>query len=151
MYKRQAAAQLREEFWTTIGRYMRPVPSAEGVKINWINYKTGLRHVHFRMEVQTSAIISISIEHADACIRALYFQQFEEWKPMLHAALNEEWQWQAHVSVADKTISRIYQQLRGVSVFNKDQWPDLIAFLKPRLMALDRFWADARYSFEALR
>jgi len=40
MFKRQEASRLREEFWTTFGRYMRPVLSTEGIKINWINYKT---------------------------------------------------------------------------------------------------------------
>lgn len=28
-------------------------------------------------------------------------------------------------------ISRIYTELRNVSVFNNDQWPDLISFFKP--------------------
>ncbi len=153
MFKRQEASHLREEFWTTFGRYMSPVPSAEGMKINWINYKTMLREVHFRMDVnQKSAIISITIEHHDAGIRELYFQQFEELKTLLHATLEEEWEWQAHIRMAeDKIISSISKELTGVSVFNKDQWPDLISFFKPRIMALDRFWEDARYSFDALR
>lgn len=153
MFKRQEASHLREEFWTTFGRYMSPVPSAEGMKINWINYKTTIREVHFRMDVNhKSAIISISIEHHDAGIRELYFQQFEELKTLLHATLEEEWEWQPHARVTDeRIISRISKELPGVSVFNKDQWPDLISFFKPRIMALDRFWEDAKYSFDALR
>jgi Domain of unknown function (DUF4268) len=150
MFNRQQASQLNEEFWTTLGRYMRPVPSADGHKINWINYKTALKQVHFRMDVQPTAIISISIEHADAGIRALYFHQFEELKPLLQAELQEEWQWQLERVVAGRSIASIYKELPDVSVFNKDHWPALIAFFKPRLIALDRFWAHAHYSFEAL-
>lgn len=153
MYKRQEASLLREEFWTTFGQYMSPVLSSEGMRINWINYKTGFRHVYFRMDVNNNlATISISLEHPDPDIRELYFQQFEELKTLLHASLGEEWNWQQCTTVGeDKIISRIYKELSGVSLFNKEFWPDLISFFKPRIIALDRFWEDARYTFETLK
>ena len=152
MFKRQEASRIREEFWTTFGRYMNPVPSAEGMKVNWINYKTGLKDVYFRMDVtQKSAMISITLEHKESGIQDLYFQQFLELKTLLHATLEEEWIWQSHTIIAkDKIISRIYKEMTDVSVFNKEHWPELISFFKPRIIALDRFWEDARYSFDAL-
>ncbi len=152
MFKRQEASHRREEFWTTFGRYMSPVPSAVGMRINWINYRTSVKDIYFRMDVnQKSARISIALEHHDPGIRMLYFEQFQEMKTLLHATLEEEWEWQLHARVKeDKTISSIYKELAGVSVFNKEQWPELISFFKPRIMALDRFWEDAKYSFEAL-
>ena len=153
MFKRKEASQLREEFWTTLGRYMRPVPSAEGLKINWINYRTTVKEVYFRMEAnQQFARISIALEHGDPSIRELYFQQFLEMKNLLHATLEEEWEWHQEVRMSDdRIISSIYKEVKDVSVFNKEQWPELISFFKPRIMALDRFWEDARYSFDALR
>jgi len=153
MFKRQEASHLREEFWTTFGRYMNPVPSAEGLKINWINYRTSLKDVYFRMDAnQQLARISITIEHHDAGIRELYFQQFQELKILLHTTLEEDWEWQPQARVADdRTISSIHKDLTGFSVFNKEQWPALISFFKARIIALDRFWEDARYSFDALR
>lgn len=153
MFNRQQAFHLRQEFWTTFGRYMSPVPSAEGEKINWINYRTTLKDVYFRMDVnQKSAIIAIILEHPDASIRELYFQQFQELKSLLQSTLEEEWEWESHSRLEDdKIISRIYKELPGVSVFNKEQWPDLISFFKPRIIALDYFWEDAKYSFDALR
>jgi len=152
MFKRQEASRIREEFWTTFGRYMSPVSSAEGMKINWINYKTGLKDVYFRMDVnQKSAMISVALEHNEPGVRDLYFQQLQELKTLLHAALEEEWIWQSNTHLAtDKVISRIYKEITGVSVLNKEQWPELISFFKPRIIALDRFWENARYSFDAL-
>ena len=73
-------------------------------------------------------------------------------KDMLHATLGEEWVWQLHVPVDDgKVISRIYKEITDVSVFSKDDWPDLISFFKPRIIALDGFWENAKYGFEGLR
>lgn len=153
MFKRQEASHLRKEFWTTFGQYMSPVPSAEGMRINWINYKTGLKHVYFRMDVnQNLATIAITLEHREAGIRELYFQQFEELKTLLHKSLGEPWQWQLQAHTHDgKIIARIYKGLPDVSIFNREQWPELISFFKPRIIALDQFWENARYSFEALK
>jgi hypothetical protein len=151
MFTREEASLLRKEFWTTFGKYMRPVPSAEGLKVNWINYHTRVKDVYFRMEADNdSAVISISLEHNDAGIRELYFEQFLEFKTMLHTSLGEEWYWVRKTIVDGRDVSRIYIQLPRVSVFNRNHWPDLISFFKPRIIALDAFWENARYTFESL-
>ena len=131
---------------------MSPVLSAEGSKVNWINYHTGVKDVYFRMEASnSSSAISISLEHNDSDIRELYFEQFLEFKTILHATLDEEWEWQPSLTEDRREISRIYKALPDVSVLNRDQWPDLISFFKPRIIALDSFWENARYSFEVLK
>jgi hypothetical protein len=153
MFTREEASRMKQEFWTAFGRYMSPVLSAEGMKINWVNYHTGIKDVYFRMDAgQKSSAIFISIEHADLEIQELYFERFREFKSLLHAAVQEEWEWQLHWPVADgKIISRIYKDISGVSVFNRDHWPDLISFFKPRIIALDSFWEDAKFGFAGLK
>ena len=152
MYSRGEASTIRQEFWTIFGKYMSPVPSAEGFKINWINYHTRIRDVYFRMDAgSTSASIAITLEHRDPEIQELFFEQFLELKELLHNTLEEDWTWQQHVTLPDgRVISRITKELPNVSIFNKNQWPDLISFFKPRMIALDAFWENARYSFESL-
>ncbi len=132
---------------------MSPVLSAEGTKVNWVNYHTRFKDLHFRMETgQKLAAISISIEHRDPEIQELYFEQFKQFKNLLHTTLQEEWEWQLYLTIGEgKIVSRIYKKLPGISVFNKAHWPDLISFFKPRIIALDSFWEDAKYSFESLR
>ncbi|MFA6248901.1 MAG: DUF4268 domain-containing protein, partial [Mucilaginibacter sp.] len=49
MYSKDQASQLKQAFWTAFGQYMGPVLSAEGLRTNWINYKTGVKHIYFRM------------------------------------------------------------------------------------------------------
>lgn len=147
MFTRQEASRIKHEFWTTFGRYMNPVPSAEGLKINWVNYHTRLKDVYFRMDAgKQSAVIAISLEHADHEMQQLYFDKFLEMKEMLYATLQEEWRWELHAKMDDgKVVSRIYNTLADVSVFNRDDWPTLISFFKPRIIALDNFWENARW------
>jgi len=153
MYSKAEVTQLRQAFWTVFGQYMAPVPSAEGDTTNWINYKTGLKHVYFRMQADNrQAAIAIELTHPDASIRELFFEQFGEVKQLLHEALGEEWTWEAEATDANGLpLSRIYTELAPANLFNRDDWPALISFFKPRLMALDAFWTDAQYAFEALK
>jgi hypothetical protein len=153
MYSKAEASRLRQEFWTAFGQYMRPVPSTEGLPVNWINYKTGLKGVYFRLHADNRVgRISIELTQADADVRALFFEQFEALKALLHETMGEEWTWEPNATDAnDYPLSLIYQELPGVNVFSRESWPALISFFKPRLMALDAFWTDAQYSFEELR
>jgi hypothetical protein len=153
MYTKEQASQLRLAFWTAYGHYMAPVPSAEGYKVNWSNYKTGIKHVNFRLQAdQKKASIAIELTHLDTGLQELYFQQFEELKGLLHQSLGEEWEWALHTSNEHgKTISRIFREVSPVNLFSKEDWPALISFFKPRIMALDVFWRDARYTFEELK
>ncbi|HEY1112566.1 MAG TPA: DUF4268 domain-containing protein [Chitinophagaceae bacterium] len=153
MYTRQESSRLRQEFWTTFGQYMLPIPSAEGDKVAWLNYKTGVKNVFFRMHADNkNASIAIEITHSDPGIQQLYFEQFTQLKAILQSTVGEEWNWQLHTTDEHgKTISRIYTELSGVNIFKKEDWPRLISFFKPRIIALDEFWSTVRYGFEALR
>jgi hypothetical protein len=153
MYTRQEASQLRQQFWTIFGNYMAPVLSADGLKINWVNYKTGLHHVAFKMDTShDGAQMGITLSHPDDDIRQLYFEQFVQLKHLLHGALEEEWIWQQDVKDEyGATTSNIYTRLDNVTIFKKEDWPVLISFFKPRITALDSFWDTAKYVFDALR
>jgi hypothetical protein len=132
---------------------MAPVPSAEGIKVNWSNYKTGLKNVYFRMEANNKkATIAIELTHPDMDIQEIFYEQFDELKNILHSYLNEEWEWALHTRDENKrTVSKIYREISPVSIFNQDHWPALISFFKPRIMALDEFWSNAKYAFDALK
>jgi hypothetical protein len=153
MYSKQEASLLRQEFWTTFGQYMCPILSAEGEKINWINYKTGEKNIAFRMHADNKkASIGIELTHKDRDIQQLYFEQFLQFKNLFADAVQEEWNWQLHThDEHGKTISCIYIETNGASIFQKQDWPELISFFKPRIIALDEFWSSVKYAFESLR
>ena len=99
MYSKQEAAQLKQEFWTALGQYLSPIFSAEGEKVNWVNYKTGEKDIHFRMHADNKkAAIGIELTHKDAGIQQLYFEQFSELRKFLEEATGEEWQWRLHAT-----------------------------------------------------
>lgn len=153
MYTKPEASELRREFWTAFGVYMRPVLSAEGEKATWMNYKTGEKEVYFKMEAGShKATISIEISHADVGLQKVYFEQFKNLIKLFQGALGEEWNWQLHTTNEfGKTVSVIYKDSPNVSIYNKEDWPTIISFFKPRIIALDSFWSEAKYAFQTLR
>ena len=125
-------------------------PTASGSKVNWINYKTGIKHLYFRMNAdQRSAKIAIEIAHPDTGIQELVLEQFSAYKNILVSSLGEDWEWSLHApDEYGRTISSISKKIDDVNIFKQEDWPTLISFFKPRIMALDEFWYDARYGFE---
>jgi hypothetical protein len=150
MYSQQEAAQLRKQFWTSLGQYLSPVPSGDGQKINWINYKTGVRFINFKMNAtENSAYIAIEISHPSPEQRKLYFDHFTSLKNILEEHLEQKWIWEEEVlNESGKTISRIYTLLPGVNMYKKEDWPAIISFFKSGITAIDRFWVGYREMFE---
>ncbi|MES2830021.1 MAG: DUF4268 domain-containing protein [Bacteroidota bacterium] len=151
MYSKDEITKLKQEFWTVFGQYMALQLSSEGFKINWVNYKTGIKHLHFKMDADSKhASIGIEINHSNTSIQELIFEQFKQFKTLLHNQLAEEWIWEMHAKDSfGKTVSKISTKIDKVNIFRKEDWPEIISFLKPRLIALDEFWNDARHSFSS--
>jgi len=152
MYARDEASKIKQEFWATFGKYISPQKSADGLRINWINYKTGIKHVSIKLDSDSKmASISFQITHPDLEMQKLFFSQFEVYKTVLHNTLGEEWEWHKCVTSDDgRVYSQIIKSLCPANIFDKNDWPSLISFLKPRMIAVDEFWSLAKYAFENL-
>ncbi|MBZ4190968.1 DUF4268 domain-containing protein [Niabella beijingensis] len=150
MYSKNEAALIKKEFWTSLGTYLKPVLNAEGRKINWINYKTGVKSIYFRTDVtKKAATIAIELTHSDTEERSAAFEKLVSLKPVFNDMMPEVWQWQREVY--DETglpLSRILIQLENVTIFDRKDWPEIISFFKQHLTALDAFWSVARDYFE---
>ena len=150
MYSRSEASKIRTEFWITFGQYMKPVPNAQGRRINWPNYRTGVKDIYFRMKAERDfASIGIELGHADEEMQELFFDQMDQMRKILLASVGEEWDWKLHAkNEMGQTVTRIEKVLPGVNVMEPEDWPKIISFLKPRIIALDEFWDQVKPGFE---
>jgi hypothetical protein len=91
----------------------------------------------------------IGIALTDQQARMQQFEQFKNIKPLLQDAMGEDWTWEpSAVNEHYKTIARMYTTLPGVNICAETDWPQIISFLKPRIIALDAFWLDVKMMFE---
>lgn len=151
MNSKQEESLLRGQFWTIFGKYMSPVPSADGFKINWINYKTGIRFLNIKMEVQNGlAYIGIEFSHNDLNIQKVFFDHFKLLQVEFEETVFEKWIWEKSIENNNKEICRVYIILEQVNIFHKSDWPEIISFLKKRLISFDIFWCKNREIFKML-
>ena len=149
MYSKEQASKLKAQFWTSFGQYMKPIPGASGLPVNWINYKTGIRNIHFKMDADdTKAVIAIEISSPKEEERLQYYHQFLSLKKLLSSTTTFNWRWNESLQTDNKTISSISQQLNDVNILNQADWPTIISFLKPRIIALDALWNMVKDGFE---
>ena len=129
---------------------MRPISGDDGETVNWLNYKTGIKHIYFRMDVDKDrAGIAIELRHPDPEQRQRYYKRLGELKSLFRETVGEEWVWQFSVRDEDgKEVSRIGTNLENVNLFNMEDWPAIISFLKPRIIKLDSFWSMVKEGME---
>lgn len=129
---------------------MRPITGANGNTVNWINYRTGTRDLYFRMDAGSKyASVSIELKHSDSGQHQHYYEQLEQVRSILEQETGEKWDWVKEIEDENgQMISRISITLKGVNIFNEADWPAVISFFKPRIIALDRFWNHVKEEFE---
>jgi len=142
---------LKPQFWSVFGKYMAPVPSAEGEKINWINYKTGVKFIRFNMQCTGNAVfIALEFSHPDTVLQQQQFDQLATFKKQFQELCGNDWRWQKTVPEGNnKTISSIAVSIDDVNIMNQSDWPKIISFLKMRLISLDKFWCDYKFALQA--
>lgn len=150
MYSKEQYSKIRQQFWTKFGQYMKPVPGAGNKQVNWLNYKTGIPGIHFHMEAgNQQATIAIEIRNKDTYERESYYNHFLSLKTLLENETGYQWDWDKDLLLHHtQVISRISQSLSPVHITKEADWPVIIGFLKPRIMALDKFWESVKDSFE---
>ncbi|WP_447641514.1 MULTISPECIES: DUF4268 domain-containing protein [Chitinophagaceae] len=152
MYSREEKVRIKQAFWTAFGQYMKGVPivDEEGKKKNWLNYKTGVRSIRFKTDAtDKKGYIAIELLHKDEDERFLVWEQLLSVKKLLDEALQEAWTWERdYYDEWEKRYSRVFLELPAVNVFRQEDWPALISFFKPRILALDTFWDNVKPVFE---
>ena len=151
MYSKTEASKIREAFWTKFGKYMAPVHSASSEQVNWINYKTGIKHIRFFTRfTNEEACAKIVITYTDDNDRKVVLKHFE----LLINDLDEQqegvWEILDYQVEDGKPSAQIVSVLNDVNIFKQETWPAAISFLKARLISLNRFWASHKEIFEQL-
>jgi Domain of unknown function (DUF4268) len=152
VFSKEEAKRLRIDFWTAFGVYMRQHVSWLGPKQKWVNYHTGVKGIHFRLEADKRQVqVAITLEHDDAGMRELFFEQFLEMKTYLTLETELEWTWEPTCWNADgKEIARISRTLTGLSLYQPADWGQMFAFLEEGIVPLDRLWAEVQDVFKDL-
>lgn len=152
MYGKEEAKLLKKEFWTSFGLYMKKHNTTYGRKLNWVNYKTKVKDLYFRLNADNKKVtFAIELQHEDHGVRDLFYDQFLELKTVITDTFEHDLRWERNeLSDYGILIARIGCELTGVSVFNKDTWAKAFKFMETNITNTHEFWEDFHDVFEQL-
>ncbi len=135
MFSREKSKKIRQEFWTSFGKeYPR----------KWLLYNTKMKEIQLKFTFnRKSAMVSLDIIDNDELIRDYYFEKLLSLKKVLKAEYLPEIIYEKNYALPEgKTISRIFVELKEVSVHNKKDWPLVKDFLARNMNLLEEFFKD---------
>ena len=152
MYSVAEASFIKQKFWTSFGMYMSPVPSATLEKVNWVNYKTGIKGISFKLNADKDSVsVVVEIFLKDTMLQHQYFETFNNFASELKKIGVNNLDFQKDYFQENKgSVSLILAELKNVNVFKEADWPTMISFLKQYMLGLDKFWASYKPAFELL-
>lgn len=151
MFNREEKKALNTSFFKLFNERMSRHKSLGGGGTRWEAYRTGVRGIFFRILTFPEIGLAIDLQFKDEEIRALFYDQFEEFKAMLNSTMGCEMEYvRDQMLESGVMVSRIWVQLPNAYFFDKAQWPAIIDFYEEKFVALDEFWEMAGDVIKAL-
>ncbi len=135
MFSKEQSKQIRQEFWTTFGKeYPR----------KWLLYNTKIKDLSLKFTFTTKlAQVSIDIENNDHDIRAYYYDKFVSLQNILTSEFIDSIIFDNSYELENgKTISRVYIELKNVSIHNRNTWKEVMDFFNENMLKLESFFIE---------
>lgn len=148
MWSKEEARIKRVKFFTNFGIYMKKHTDLFERKIKWVNYRTGVSAVRFKIEADNkTARVVIDIIDNDEGVMDLFYEQFTEFKVLLESDMDELTWDKEYYNDTHLRSMRIYTELTGYSMNNEEHWGDLYRFFEKNMLALHEFWDNSKDIF----
>ena len=144
MISKEELKERNGKFWTAFQKEMRNVRSSTGRRVNWINYPLGVKDAYLRMETTGKFTrFSFDIQPKDDGVRSILWEQMTELRVVLEDQMGSSGVWSEFDSVfAGRNVSRIYWERTDLNFYSDTDLPDILAFLKGKLIAFDAFYQE---------
>lgn len=135
MFSKEQSKEIRQQFWIFFDkRYPR----------KWLLYNTAIKDVSLKFDFDTKkAIVAIDSTSNDEIYRTYYFDKLISLKNILKEEVSSDLKFEEHYLLpSGKLISRCYLQLDGVSIHNKNTWPQVFDFFNTNMDKIEQFFVE---------
>lgn len=135
MYSKAEAQQIKKDFWTAFAEYNPR---------KWLLYNTQIKDVAFKFYIDNKkAQIMLDIEPKEEEKRKIYFEKIESLKTILLEEYLPDAIFERNFYLENgKVISRVWIELTGISLFNKDTWETIFEFFSEKMEAFEMFFYE---------
>lgn len=143
MFSKADSQKIKREFW---------IEFAEVYPRKWLLYDTKIKDFSFKFYVDNKrAQVTLDIEPKDEGKRKIYFEKIESLKQILHDDFMSDAIFERNFHLeTGKVISKIWVEKTGISVFNKNTWPEIFAFFNEKMSAFELFFYEYKDYIEDL-
>ena len=135
MFSKEESKKIRQDFWIFFGkRHPR----------KWLLYNTGIKDFVLKFSFDTKkAIVSIDVTSNDAVLQGYYYEKLESLKKLMLEEVSPELIFDSHYPLdSGKLIGRVYLIKEGVSIHNKQTWPEVFEFFHTNMDTIEQFFKD---------
>ena len=146
MFSKEEAKKLREEFWDQFKHMSSGKRALKKLPGNWMLDQTGIKALNLRFHVDREvAQVGIDLETRNMDKRIELFDKLESLKKLLEEAMESPLIWELeYIRENGKSVSRIYLQMEGVDIYERDTWTEAHKFMLANMMKLESFFQEYR-------
>lgn len=135
MFSKEEALKIKKEFWTTF---------AQEYPKKWLLYDTKIKDFSFKFYIDNKkAQVLLDIEPRDEEKRKIYYEKIESLKTILTDEYIADVVFERnHHLETGKIISKIWIEKTGISLYNKNTWPEIFAFFFENMNAFEMFFYE---------
>lgn len=150
MFSKEESKALREEFWEKFKVFSTGKRLRKKLPGHWMLAQTGIKALNLRFHVDRKvAQVGIDLETRNMDKRLELYEKLESVKKILEEAMGEAMIWELeYIRENGKSVSRIYQQIEEVDIYNRETWPRAHRFMYERMMKLEAFYIEYRDLFK---
>jgi hypothetical protein len=144
MLTKEERKERNERFWTAFKVVMRKTMSSSGRRVNWATYPTEIKDLYLRLICDGKlTAMCLDVQFKDTSVREIVWEQLGELKTLMDASMKQPGVWiENHQTTEDLIINRIKWELSDKNFYNDEDWPEIHAFFKSRLIEFDSFYQE---------
>lgn len=143
MFSKADSQKIKREFW---------IEFAAEYPRKWLLYDTKIKDFSFKFYVDNKkAQVTLDIEPKDEEKRKIYFEKIESLRTILRDEFLPDAVFERHFHLeTGKVISKIWVEKTGISVFNRETWPEIFDFFYEKMDAFESFFYEYKDYIEDL-
>lgn len=131
-------------FWGGFKNRIKKHMSANGRRINWLNYPTQVKDLYVRLYADGNyCALNFDIQCKDEGVCSIVWEQMGELKKVLNDTMGEEGEWIEEMVTKDGvSLSRIIWKRDDLNYYNTSDIPEIYKFLEQKIRSFDVFYQE---------
>ncbi|RKR07067.1 uncharacterized protein DUF4268 [Maribacter vaceletii] len=134
MFSKEESKRLKQDFWIAFGK---------SFPRKWTLYNTKIKGLTFKFQFNLkTAEVAIIVDHNNLEVRMELWEKLISLKSIIKEEYLPNATFNDSYPINNKEISKIYVEIKNVSIHNKDTWQETMIFLSNNMKKVEAFFQE---------